>query len=249
MATAEVKLICGSCGAALKPGTSTCASCGAALVYPGGMKKSKQAEFRPSEPKRGEKRKVEPWIVVAAIAIVALLATVVYTNLDSSRRPAATPAGPSPASLTPAAPMINLAPLEQAVRDNPGDSRALLQLANGLHDARDWLRAIDTYEKYLAKEPGDPDARVDMGICYFELAQNSPSNAGGYYTKAIAAMEAALKKAPRHQSAMFNLGIVNLQMGNLEASNSWFRRTVAVDSTSALGQRSRRILEQHTFNK
>lgn len=249
MATAEAKLICGSCGAALKVGASTCPSCGAALVYPGGMKKSKQAEFRPSELKRGEKRKVEPWIVVAGIAVVVLLATVVYTNLDSSRRPTATPAGPSPASVTPTAPMINLAPLEQAVRDNPSDSRALLQLANGLHDARDWQRAIDTYQKYLAREPGDPDARVDMGICYFELAQTSPSNAGDYYTKALAAMETALKKSPRHQSAMFNMGIVNLQMGNIEASNTWFKRTAAVDSTSALGQRSRRILEQHTFNK
>jgi cytochrome c-type biogenesis protein CcmH/NrfG len=249
MATAEVKLICGSCGAALKPGATACPSCGVALVYPEGMKKPKQAESRPSEPKRGDRRKVEPWMVVAGIAVLVLVATVVYTNQDSSRRPAVTPAGPIPASVTPTAPLINLAPLEQAVRDNPGDSRALLQLANGLHDAREWQRAIDTYQTYLAREPGDPDARVDMGICYFELAQTSPSNAGGYYTKAIAAMETALKKSPRHQSALFNLGIVNLQMGNIEASNSWFKRTAAVDSASALGQRSRRILEQHTFNK
>jgi cytochrome c-type biogenesis protein CcmH/NrfG len=213
------------------------------------MKKSKLEESRQSEPKRGEKRKVEPWMVVAGIAVLVLLAAVIYTNLDSSRRPTGTPAGASPVSVTPTAPMINLAPLEQAVRDNPSDSHALLQLANGLHDARDWQRAIDTYQKYLAREPGDPDARVDMGICYFELAQTSPSNAGGYYTKAIVEMETALKKSPRHQSAMFNLGIVNLQMGNIEVSNAWFKRTAAVDSTSPLGQRSRRILEQHTFIK
>jgi tetratricopeptide (TPR) repeat protein len=186
---------------------------------------------------------------VAGIAIVALLVVVVYMNWDSGQRRPSVASSPAPANTTLAAPMVNLAPLEQAVRDNPGDPAALLQLANGLHDARDWNRAIDMYQKYLAKVPGNPDARVDMGICYFELAQQSPSKAGEFFNKAVIEMEAALKKSPKHQSATFNLGIVNLQMGNIEESNTWFERTAAIDSTSPLGQRARRILEQHTFNK
>jgi len=247
MTMAEVKLVCGGCGAALKGGEGTCPACGATLTYPGGMKRAKQEESRKPAPKR-EGRKVEPWIVVAGIAVIVLLVVVVTMNRDSGQSSPAVSSSPAQAT-PPAAPMVNLAPLEQAVRDNPGDPAAVLQLANGLHDARDWNRAIDTYQMYLTKVPGNPDARVDMGICYFELAQLSPSKAGEYFNKAITEMEAALKKSPGHQSATFNLGIVNLQMGNTEKSNTWFKRTAAIDSTSPLGQRARRILEQHTFNK
>jgi tetratricopeptide (TPR) repeat protein len=145
--------------------------------------------------------------------------------------------------------MVDLTPLEQAVVANPNDQTALLALANGLHDSRNWARAISTYEKYLEKDPGNPDARVDMGICYFELAKQDPGKAGEYYGKAVATMQAALQGHPDHQPAAFNLGVVNLQMGNIEESTEWLKRAVDLGKSSPLGQRAQRMLEQHTINK
>lgn len=160
-------------------------------------------------------------MVVAGLSVVILLAAIIYMNWQPG----------------------------QAVLANPNDPASLLALANGLHDSRDWGRAISTYEKYLEKVPGNPDARVDMGICYFELAQQDPAKAGEYYGKAVALMRTALEGHPDHQPAAFNLGIVNLQMGNIEESNKWLKRAVELGKSTPLGQRAQGILEEHTFSK
>jgi tetratricopeptide (TPR) repeat protein len=188
-------------------------------------------------------------MVVAGLSVVILLATIIYLNwqpgqvgsaTQSAQATTASPAGPS---------MTDLAAREQAVLANPNDPTALLALANGLHDSRDWRRAISTYEKYLEKVPGNPDAQVDMGICYFELAQQEPAKAGEYYGKAVAFMRNALEGHPDHQPAAFNLGVVNLQMGNIQESNKWLKRAVELGKSTALGQRAQHILEEHTLSK
>jgi Tfp pilus assembly protein PilF len=60
-------------------------------------------------------------------------------------------------------------------------------------------------------------------------------------------METVAKNSPTHQPAAFNLGIVNLHMGNLEESNKWFKRAVELDGSSELGMRAQNILQKHTF--
>ena len=48
-------------------------------------------------------------------------------------------------------------------------------------------RAIETYKKYLRLKPADADARVDMGICYYESG-DSPT--------ALKEMQTALNVRP-----------------------------------------------------
>jgi tetratricopeptide (TPR) repeat protein len=134
----------------------------------------------------------------------------------------------------------------------PSDAPALLRLANILHDnamrdSRFLLRAIETYKKYLNLQPANPDARVDLGICYFELGRVDSINNRSLFSQAIREMETAFRSSPTHQPAAFNLGIVNLNAGNLEESNKWMKKTVELNQQSELGQRAQRILEQHSF--
>jgi Tfp pilus assembly protein PilF len=184
-------------------------------------------------------------MIVAGLSLLVLVAYVIY-NAVISAPPSSPGAGPPTQAPTATAPMVDLRPLEEAVQRDPDKPAPLLQLANALHDNREFARAIATYERYLRLVPGNPDARVDMGICYFELAQQSPERAKEYFERALAVMEEALKQSPTHQPAAFNLGIVNLQMGNLQASNDWLERAVELGKDTPLGQRARNILEQHT---
>ena len=62
--------------------------------------------------------------------------------------------------------------LEQTVANNPSDISSLLTLANLQQDAGFFEKAITNYKKYLEVKPSDPDARIDMGICYFFLKSN-----------------------------------------------------------------------------
>jgi tetratricopeptide (TPR) repeat protein len=192
-------------------------------------------------------KRFEPWQIVAGVAVLALVAFFVYTEMQRDHTDARPPEQmqAQPADM-PHPPRVEIAPLEQAVAANPNDARALLRLANGLQDNGAYRRAIDVYDRYLAIEPDDPDARVDVGVCYFELGRADSTGAMRHFETARKEMEMALKKRPDHQPAAFNLGIVALNAGDLETSNRWFKRAVELGPQTDLGRRAQRILEQHS---
>jgi tetratricopeptide (TPR) repeat protein len=156
--------------------------------------------------------------------------------------PAGAPGGaPLPQAL------VDLEPLQRAAEANPTDPAALLRLANGLHDNHAYLRAADAYKKYLALRPKNPNARVDLGICYYELSSLDTANTVQYLMMALTEMQRAHADSAAHQPAVFNLGVVNLRLGNLEESNKWFREAVHLNRASDLGVRAQQMLEQHTL--
>ena len=85
-------------------------------------------------------------------------------------------------------------------------------------------------------QPRDADARVDMGVCYYNL---------GDFNTAITEMETALKYNPHHQIALLNLGIVNLSAGNLEKSKEWLEKAVNENPNTDVGKRAKELLESH----
>jgi tetratricopeptide (TPR) repeat protein len=154
-----------------------------------------------------------------------------------------------PGETPPGQVLVDIGRLEQAVQENPGDPRALLELANVLQDTRDFPRAIGFYKEYLELDPDNPDARVDMGICYFELARTDSVHGATFYAAAIQEMETAFEQHPHHQHAAFNLAIVHLHFGTLDESNRWLRRAIEVDESSDLGVRAKGLLEQHAMTE
>jgi tetratricopeptide (TPR) repeat protein len=85
-------------------------------------------------------------------------------------------------------------------------------------------------------KPTNADARIDMGVCYYNLKQ---------YDKAIAEMEKALKNSPNHQIGHLNLGIVNLGAGNLDKSKEWFQKAVNINPNNDIGKRAQELLQSH----
>jgi len=132
--------------------------------------------------------------------------------------------------------MQHLNELEAQVSANPNDAAQRLHLANFAHDNRFYDKAIEHYHKYLEKNPKDPDALVDLGICYNDI---------GRFTEAQSFMMKALEISPKHLLAHFNLGIVNLKAGDIEQSNEWFKKTAALSPDSEVGKRAQSLLEQH----
>jgi TPR repeat protein len=192
---------------------------------------------------------------VTGAIVLALVGTFAYLELRRDHSVAhehQTVMPPAQAPSTPPSKEIldAIARLEKTVTDNPNDIGSKLLLANALHDGamHDGSllpRAIEAYKSYLKDKPGDPNARVDLGICYFEFAKTDSVHAGRFFSMAISEMETAVKGAPTHQPAAFNLGIVHLYAGNLKESNKWFQRAVELNPDSDLGRRAKTILEQH----
>lgn len=130
--------------------------------------------------------------------------------------------------------MIN--DLEAKVKQNPEDYKSLLELAHLKNDSGLFDAAIQNYKTFLDKNPEDADARVDMGVCYFNLRD---------YPNAIKEMETALKYEPKHQIAHLNLGVVNLAAGNLEKSKEWLQKAYDLNPTSEVGKKAEQLLKNH----
>jgi tetratricopeptide (TPR) repeat protein len=107
--------------------------------------------------------------------------------------------------------------------------------------------AIDAYTRYLQLKPADPNARVDLGICYFELGRSDSTQSPKLFQAAVREMKTAIASAPTHQPAAFNLGVVSLFMGDTDEATKWFRKTIDLGPDTELGRRAKNLLEQHAF--
>ncbi|MFH0992211.1 MAG: tetratricopeptide repeat protein [bacterium] len=232
---------CTECQAELRPGDRICNKCGAEIEWPEFGGKAKKGSDASAQQKQSQGSVVSNWKTIGGVALFIVAGAVVIDlvmNPKSQPQPSAAPQQPGP---TMAAPNMQVMPqieeLERKLAANPDDQQSMLQLANLLHDHRFFDRAVTYYAKFLEKNPKDPNARVDLGICYFELDK---------LDDAQKAMERALKEDPKHLQAHFNLGMVNLKAGKLKESNEWFKKTVALSPTSDIGKQAQQFLMQHS---
>ena len=236
---------CPLCGFENLPESQFCENCGAGIA--GSRKPSKERKVAPfasgqeqpkrTKQKRGKRRRerqpLQPWklfsISFAAVVVAVVIYSLTNQGEDVHIHNGLPVAGTSV--------LQEIEQLQRIVETNPQDTQSLLRLANRLQDSRFLPRAIEYYKQYLSVVPGDGNARVDLGICYFE--------SGDSYT-AIVEMEKALEFEPLHQLGHLNLGVVNLAAGNLQKSNEWFAKCVEINPNTEAGKRAQRILEQHT---
>jgi len=89
--------------------------------------------------------------------------------------------------------------LQDAVKHNPNNVLAWINLGNILMDNSRYIEAIDAYEKALELNPKNVDVRVDMGTCYRRV---------GIADRAAEEFREAITIDPRHPYAHRNLGVV-----------------------------------------
>ncbi len=256
-AVSAVPVRCEICGHENRHSGLFCEACGAKLPGRAPAPAQRPPKKKPAPTAKSSFFKnLQPWHYAIAVLLGGVLVVLLYTELqrDTATDVAQRPAMQFPAmqQATPPSKEIldTIERLQKAVAENPSDAGAQLMLANALHDAGThdasfFPRAIDAYKKYLKAKPGDPNARVDLGICYFELGKVDSSQSAQLFSMAINEMETAVRNTPSHQPGAFNLGIVYLYSGNLEESNKWLKRTVDLNAESDLGRRAKAILEQH----
>jgi Tfp pilus assembly protein PilF len=122
--------------------------------------------------------------------------------------------------------------LSQILGHDPNNTEAHIALANVYYDGKDWKSAAPHYEAYLARHPDDPSARVDYS---FVLSQTQPQN----LNIALAQIDTALKFKPDFLSALYNGGILAVQMTGsshaegLARARAYFERAKAVADTAA----------------
>jgi len=92
--------------------------------------------------------------------------------------------------------------VQDEMAQNPKDPKIPLGLANFLYDQKRFAQSIEWYQKALALDPSNVDARTDMGTAYFN---------SGNPDQALEAYRKSLEIDPHHGQTMFNLIIVEME--------------------------------------
>jgi len=255
---------CGSCGQVNEGGRDFCSSCGARLGSaarrqaprearparePRAAREAKAQKQPRQRPKDASPRRIDPWQITSVVAILALLGYGAYLLIDHDTSASSSSSSP-PEDGSPVAEIraqnVDLSPLEDAVKAEPADAGARLKLANALEDTHQYDRAIAEYKSYLKMKPKDPDARTDLGICYFQEGLADSANRVPLLRDAAAEMETAFNAAPHpHQPSAFNLGIVLLHLNQMGDADRWFRKVIAINAGSELGKKAQNMISQH----
>jgi tetratricopeptide (TPR) repeat protein len=119
---------------------------------------------------------------------------------------AATPATQSPTSGSTlhSADALQLlaAPMLAAVKADPKNRDAFVQLGNLYYDHHVYPEAIQYYTRALELKADDANVRTDLGTAYWY---------SGFADNAVAEYEKALKAKPDYAPTLMNLGIVRLE--------------------------------------
>ena len=221
------QLICPNCGTQAQEEDNFCRKCGS------------KVNFKKSAENKKTKNSVSSNMVYLFAGLIVLLIVVIIFLNQKTEKVADAPKQQNVQAPMGAMPMVDnqkIKELKKIVEDNPKDITSLIALANILHDAGMLNEAISYYKKYLAIKEKDADARVDMGICYFEMGDTE---------SAMKEMEQSISFSPKHQKAHFNIAIINLKEGNLQKSNEYFKKCYELDPATPTGMQAKEILDQH----
>ncbi|HKI78541.1 MAG TPA: tetratricopeptide repeat protein [Ignavibacteriaceae bacterium] len=254
------KVACSNCGEENNPENIVCSGCGARLKegsIKGPSKKQKTFQNKSSIPNNKKSKKKSPgknvktniqqeeiktlsnktiFTILGFLAVLILLILYASGTFDSKPVITTNISNQPQNSGVDLSNLQKINELEAQVKANPNDTESLLALAHLKNDSGLYQQAIVNYRQYLEKNPKNADARVDMGVCYYNLQD---------YKTAISEMEEALKYKPDHQIAFLNLGIVNLAAGNLDKSKEWLQKAVKTNPGNNIASRAKELLESH----
>ena len=95
----------------------------------------------------------------------------------------------------------------------PDDFKGNVVLANAYFDSRQFEEASKYYEKALTVNPRDLNARTDLGTTFVE--RPAPN-----HDRAIKEFRTALEIEPKHEPALYYLGIAYFRKGDFQNANA-----------------------------
>jgi tetratricopeptide (TPR) repeat protein len=252
------KLICPWCGIANPEGATLCIGCGSelgtgavpgseppvstpapAVAAPAAPAAAMKAQSPSPKSKGKEPKKATITVEIKPGYVYAVIAAVVILGYFYFKKDAPAPEVPQNTVLVQTdSTGQRISSMEKFLAANPQDTQARLAYANMLQDSKQFTRAIAAYKQYLESDAKNPDARVDMAVCLFESGDGA---------EAIVQLTKALQYNPKHQPAMFNMGIVYLNQEKVKESNDWFSRCVAVDPNTEIASHAKQLLSQHSL--
>jgi Flp pilus assembly protein TadD len=109
--------------------------------------------------------------------------------------------------------------LERRVDAAPADRALRLELARLLHDGHRTREAIPHYWRAIELDRTDPTPHYDLASALGELGQ---------WAQAREVLRARIQVAPNDATALYDLGVVEIELGEEEAAVAWWRQVVSL---------------------
>lgn len=245
----QVTVVCPDCGQCHPPGSKFCSSCGKPL--PVALRQG-SGPGRQNEHTGGLSR--SQLTILLSIGLIAGLICGIYYYLNFIEPLAAKEkvdphqqtAGQASAQQTTGQNSELQAPgnlhtqeeidqLKAQVEQSPDDVELNIHMGNILFDNGRFAEAIPYYRKALQLEPNNPDVIVDLGVCYFNLKN---------YPAAKEQFQLALTSNPQHVNALYNMGVVAVQLGDVNELIHYWTKLHEVAPNSEQARRAMEILDQ-----
>jgi len=165
--------------------------------------------------------------------VVGVILTVHYEEEASTSSAMKPPFVSSAPAVLPPDIQRQITSLQSALKNDPRDLKALIQLGNLYFDTDQVERAIESYAQALEIDPKNADVRTDIGIMY--RRKGDPD-------RAIAEFKKAAENNPQHINSRYNLGIVLLHdKGDIKGAVKAWEDYLQVEPT---GPRAENIRKQ-----
>ncbi len=200
---------CSQCGAALTAATvSNCPACGGSVTGEEKFCPACGAVLRKEMGDYHRLPKSAPWV---AMGLVAVGLVFIFIFVTSQSRPPQTSAagGARPGSSESALPQLT----EADIAKLPKDFKKLVEQGNHYFDHQQFHDAMVLYRRAMEIDSTNLDVRTDYAACLNFL---------GDLNGAKMQLEKVLAQKPKHVVALFNMGVVHINLGrNAEAKKYW----------------------------
>ncbi len=126
--------------------------------------------------------------------------------------------------------------LAEAVRANPSADSLVLEYANALFDAGDYIQAAHWYAYYLEHfDSLNTDVRTDYA---YTLLQTGKPMEG------VSQLRRVLQIDSTHSIALYNFAVLHAQIGQLDSAKQYLKRAIRYASDSTIVAEAQRFLSQ-----
>src|SRR6184192_2706215 len=113
-----------------------------------------------------------------------------------------------------------LAMFKEALEKNPNDTTLMTKYANFLFDLGKYPESVEWFQKVVALQPDNLDAKTDLGTALWNAGQKD---------KAMAEYRSILKADPKHMSTLHNLVIVYLDERDFPSAEKVVKQMAEID--------------------
>ena len=168
------------------------------------------------------------WIWMGASAAVIGAVSMFLLKVSSHSPMGAPAAAPPPVAAD--NPDHELKELAVQLQRKPGHIPVLLRMAQLERQKGEWENAEEHLREAVKNEPANQDAHLELGRLLYE--HNDVYGA-------IGETQQVLNLNPRQVDALYNMGAIYANLGNVERAKSYWSKAIAVDAASDSGQKAR----------